>query len=94
MRAAARPRCGVPGARRARQQSLRAGRSGLGGAQVVETASGMLPQEEQRFMAQRAAAASIAVSDAFRLEVSACPRRPSVRAWLRARRPRLTRRTG
>ena len=43
----------------------------VGGEQVVETASGMLPEEEQRFMALRAAAASSQISDAFRLEVGA-----------------------
>jgi hypothetical protein len=41
----------------------------LGGEQVVETASGMLPEEEQRFISLRTSAASSQVSDAFRLEV-------------------------
>jgi len=47
----------------------------LGGEQVVETASGMLPEEEERFMSLRAAAALSHVSDAFRLEVGGACRR-------------------
>ena len=42
---------------------------------MVETASGMLPEEEERFMSLRAAAALSHVSDAFRLEVGGACRR-------------------
>jgi len=36
---------------------------------VVETASGLTPEEEARFMQQRRTAASTSVSEAFRIEV-------------------------
>jgi len=36
---------------------------------VVETASGLAPEEEAQFMQQRSAAASATVSDAFKAEV-------------------------
>lgn len=50
--------------------------------QVVETASGLAPEEEAQFMQQRSAAASATVSDAFKAEVRRGVRRQTVGARL------------
>ena len=50
--------------------------------QVVETASGLAPEEEAQFMQQRSAAASATVSDAFKAEVRHGVRRQTVGARL------------